>query len=478
MQRQTTGKLGKTMDTVAVIESTIGITFQNPALLWQALTHPTYARSLGTPDAHNEWLALLGDALLGVIVLESLYGVHGNQAEKGFLSGERDRWVKDAHLETLAATIRLSELMRIHNENAPIRQKDITNAFEALLAAVYLDQGLAVAQTWYTRHFLDIPQPPHQPAIAQHSPTSGLETVEAAIGHTFSNKALLQTAITDRSHAIAAPQPKHHNEGLALLGDALLNFIGIEYLYQHRGNRARGTLSVSRTQLVSDSVLKVIADGLGLQHFIRHRGRVGAKNLTDGVEAILASIYLDQGLDIARDWFFQHLPADVLSQVEQPFCQEASPTQVEALGTPVEADYRKLEDFLSQGQWRDADLETREVMLQVIGRVDYLPGPAIDTFDCEALQTINQLWVHYSGGRFGFSIQVKILQAVGGDWDQFGDRIGWRVNGVWQPGDDRQYHLQAPAGHLPSAALRAAGKGPKARKRILNRFEACALTGN
>ena len=468
------------MSDATAIESAIGLSFHDQALLWQALTRPTYARYLGTPEAHNEWLAVFGDALLDLIVLESLYGMYGNQSGKGFLSSERDRLVMDVHLEQLAAKIRLSGLIRVIEEHDKISQKEITNAFEALLAAVYLDQGLEIAQNWYVSHFLKAsqPQPKRQQAIDRSLPTIDLAAVETAIDYTFSDKALLQTAITERSYAVAGQEPEDHNEGLALLGDALLDFIVLEYLYQRRGRRDRGTLSVSRDKLVNDPLLEVIAGRFGLEKFIRHGGMVGPKNLTDGVEALLASIYFDQGLDAARDWFFKHLPTEVLSQVEQQFCQESSPTQVESLGATVGADYRKLEAFLSQGQWQDADLETREMLLQVIGRVDYLPGPAIDTFDCEALQAIDQLWVHYSGGRFGFSVQVKLLQAVEADWDRFGDRVGWRINQVWQPGDNRRYSLQAPEGHFPSAAIRAAGNGPKARKRILNRFEVCALAGN
>jgi len=468
------------MSDATAIESALGLSFHDQALLWQSLTRPTYARYLGTPEAHNEWLAVFGDALLDLIVLEFLYEMYGNQSGKGFLSSERDRLVMDVHLEQLAAKIQLSELIRVIGEHDQISRKEITNAFEALLAAVYLDQGLEIAQSWYVSRFLHASQPQlkRQQAIDHSLPMINLEAVETAIDYTFSDKALLQTAITERSYAVAGQKPEDHNEGLALLGDALLDFIVLEYLYQGRGRRDRGTLSVSRDQLVNDPLLEVIACRLGLEKFIRHRGMVGPKNLTDGVEALLASIYLDQGLGASRAWFFKHLPDEVLSQVEQQFYQESSPTQVESLGATVGADYRKLDAFLSQGQWQDADLETREVMLQVIGRVDYLPGPAIDTFDCEALQAIDQLWVHYSGGRFGFSVQVKLLQAVEANWDRFGDRVGWRINQIWQPGDNRRYSLQAPEGHLPSAAIRAVGNGPKARKRILNRFEVCALAGN
>ena len=148
----------------------------------------------------------------------------------------------------------------------------------------------------------------------------------------------------------------------------------------------------------------------------------------------------------------------------------------ELLISPVGVDYSNLNNLLSQGQWQDADLETKEVMLQVIGRDDYLPGGAIDEFSCEDLGIIGLLWIHHSGRRFGFSVQVRILQEVKEDWDSFGDRVGWRVNQVWRQKGDRVYDLQAPKGHLPSSAIRAVGKGANARTRILKRFADCELS--
>jgi dsRNA-specific ribonuclease len=61
------------MSDIAKVEQAIGYSFRNPDLLWQALTHKTHARLLNTPDCHNEWLALFGDTLLDLIVMNYLY---------------------------------------------------------------------------------------------------------------------------------------------------------------------------------------------------------------------------------------------------------------------------------------------------------------------------------------------------------------------------------------------------------------------
>lgn len=468
------------MKDITTIESAIGLSFHDRGLLWQALTHTTYARSLGTPEAHNEWLAVFGDTLLDLIVVEYLDRGYGNQHGNGFISEERDKLVNDEALILFAEKIDLRELIRVKREDDRIGSKDITDSFEALLAAIYLDRGLDVVRSWFMDRFL-IPlvlNPNISKAIVR-LPIADIVKIEAEIASVFCNKALLQTAITTRSYAMNQQNPENHNQGLALLGDALLDVIAIEYLYQCKGKYGKGKLSNNRDELVKDSTLKIIADRLGLGNLILHSGVLGYKNLTNGVEAILGAIYLDRGLGVARDWFFSQLPKETIAQIEDRFYEQSADRVLaekifvtESLISPTGMDYSQLNALLSTGRWQAADLETKEVMLQVIGRVDFLPRELIEEFPCEDLRIIDRLWRHYSRDRFGFSLQVEILNEVGGNWNNFGDRVGWRIDGIWQPKDDRRYDLQAPAGHLPSAAIRAAGHG-KARTLILSRLEGC-----
>ncbi len=124
-------------------------------------------------------------------------------------------------------------------------------------------------------------------------------------------------------------------------------------------------------------------------------------------------------------------------------------------------DYTKLRDLLAAQKWRDADSETAKVMLQAADRTseEYLTEKDIESFPCEDLRTINQLWLKHSNGYFGFSVQKKIWLSVGGqpgkfNWtvfSKFGARVGWRVNNDWhQKYDDFTFTLDAPEGHLPS----------------------------
>jgi uncharacterized caspase-like protein len=130
-------------------------------------------------------------------------------------------------------------------------------------------------------------------------------------------------------------------------------------------------------------------------------------------------------------------------------------------------DYTKLRDLLKQQKWQEADEETANVMLQAANRTEdgWLPKEDIDNFPCEDLRTIDQLWVKYSGGRFGFSVQAKIYRELGGTlldyqtvWNAFGDRVGWRVRNMWIYYHSVTFDLKAPHGHLPSPPI-VVGKG-------------------
>ncbi|MBD2602075.1 GUN4 domain-containing protein [Microcystis viridis] len=161
----------------------------------------------------------------------------------------------------------------------------------------------------------------------------------------------------------------------------------------------------------------------------------------------------------------------------------AAPPEIE-LKSEKGIDYRKLRDLLEQQQWKEADEETRVVMLQGANRRSegWLRVEDMDNFPCEDLRTIDQLWVKYSGGRFGFSVQAKIYRELGGTrqynrrvWDAFGDRVGWRVNNSWIFYNDVTFDLKAPLGHLPGQRILLGGpwRVGEACRSIFSRVETC-----
>jgi serine/threonine protein kinase len=149
--------------------------------------------------------------------------------------------------------------------------------------------------------------------------------------------------------------------------------------------------------------------------------------------------------------------------VQQPINFDITqPINVETFhGTSLQTsnmDYRKLRDYLAQGKWKEADEETIRVMLAVAKREKegWLDEGSIDNFPCADLRTIDQLWVKYSGGKFGFSVQKRIYQGFGGTrkydreiWEKFGDKVGWRKGGDWLYYKDITFDKKAPEGHLP-----------------------------
>jgi len=129
-------------------------------------------------------------------------------------------------------------------------------------------------------------------------------------------------------------------------------------------------------------------------------------------------------------------------------------------------DYTRLRDLLAAGKWKEADEETLKVMLKAARqeKEGWFTKESIENFPCDDLRTIDQLWVKYSQGRFGFSVQKKIWLEVGGkvDYDtecKLGDRVGWRKGGQWLDYSNLTFKIAAQAGHLPWALAHAGWYG-------------------
>jgi hypothetical protein len=104
----------------------------------------------------------------------------------------------------------------------------------------------------------------------------------------------------------------------------------------------------------------------------------------------------------------------------------------------LDPDYRQLREFLRNNQWQQADTQTTKLLLKIIGKAywDEVYAEDIINFPCQELKKIDQLWLHYSNGHFGFSIQQTVWLNLGGNMDyqvkkKLGDRLGWRKEGQW-----------------------------------------------
>ncbi|MBE9059172.1 GUN4 domain-containing protein [Sphaerospermopsis sp. LEGE 08334] len=157
---------------------------------------------------------------------------------------------------------------------------------------------------------------------------------------------------------------------------------------------------------------------------------------------------------------------DLFSNNNVEICNETSvqkslTNQEIELESDVGIDYIKLSKLLKARKWEEADEETAQIMLGVAKREKegYLEVEHIDNFPCADLRTIDQLWVKYSNGKFGFSVQKRIYQGLGGTreynseiWEKFGDKVGWRIED-WLYYEDIIFDIKAPEGHLPYILL-------------------------
>jgi len=135
-------------------------------------------------------------------------------------------------------------------------------------------------------------------------------------------------------------------------------------------------------------------------------------------------------------------------------------------------DYTRLRDLLRRGQWQEADKETRMVILRLAGysrRSAWLKSDDIAKISCQDLNTIDKLWLKYSKGNLGFSVQKQIYQSLGARkgmdarrayevWKKFGDRVGWRKGGKWLL-HKRLTYSRMRSGFLPIRMNVAGGAG-------------------
>jgi len=129
--------------------------------------------------------------------------------------------------------------------------------------------------------------------------------LEKSIGVKFKNKDLLKQSVVHRSYLNEHPEFElHHNERLEFLGDAVLEIIVTEYLYDNFPDTPEGDLTNWRASLVNAKMLAEVASEIELEEFLYlSRGEAKDKNakarqyiLANAVEALIGAIYLDDGI--------------------------------------------------------------------------------------------------------------------------------------------------------------------------------------
>lgn len=143
-----------------------------------------------------------------------------------------------------------------------------------------------------------------------------LEILEKNIGYTFKNKALLKNALTHTSYAY-----ENHiqsNEKLEFLGDSILEFLSSKYIYNNYPKLKEGEMTKVRATVVCEDSLYKIADKHNFSDFLyvgkserMHQGNRKIAIMADSVEAVIAAIYFDSGLEEAEKFIISNLKEEI-----------------------------------------------------------------------------------------------------------------------------------------------------------------------
>jgi hypothetical protein len=204
------------------------------------------------------------------------------------------------------------------------------------------------------------------------------------------------------------------------------------------------TLEGLRAQLGGDSLKKQ----LSAVHELITLGDPGVQVLTttlldrqsqpatvlDG--RIVQVLYATQNDDL-RGFLTQHWPQGRLS-----------------MASDRGVDYWPLQESLIKQDFQTADRLTLEKLCELAGpeamRRKWIYFTEVDQFPIVDLQTIDRLWLAYSEGKFGFSVQRRLWLSLGQNWDKLWPRLAWKDDNIWTryPGGFI-WDLSAPDGHLP-----------------------------
>lgn len=182
-----------------------------------------------------------------------------------------------------------------------------------------------------------------------------LERLEGLIGYRFQDRGILLEALTHSSYVQESPSTIPDNERMEFLGDAILTFLVSVWLAEAFPDYTEGKLSRARARLVAAPHLAAVARRLGLGEFLRFGrgeektgGRTKAALLSNALEALVAAVYRDGGLEAARRFVEAALlPADLPTSGDQ-LCsvdyKSALQQHLQARGLPP-GEYRVVEEI-------------------------------------------------------------------------------------------------------------------------------------
>lgn len=177
-----------------------------------------------------------------------------------------------------------------------------------------------------------------------------IKTLQNRIGYTFKNEKLLEKALTHSSFANESGKSRVYcNERLEFLGDSILGFITAEYLYEKYPSSPEGDMTRIRAELVCEQSLAATAETLELGAVLllgkgedQNGGRERKSILADAVEALLAAIYIDGGIQFARSFVTNHILTDAPETITDSKTMLQEKVQREGIPSPI---YKIVDEF-------------------------------------------------------------------------------------------------------------------------------------
>ncbi|CEF63257.1 Drosha [Strongyloides ratti] len=278
---------------------------------------------------NNERLEYLGDTVLEVIVTHHLF-LTLPDIQEGGMATFRSAMVQNRNLASLASKLMLDHYMLYAHGPDLCNETDfrhaMANTFEAVIGAMHLDGGTRECKNIIGSCIFDDCEislklwnsPPMYNLQAKYKDgdrhlcekypyLNSLQRFEKEINIFFKNIRILAQVFC-RTSLCKNALTEGDNERLEFLGDAVLQLVITEYLYQNFPDRDEGYMSQLRTCLVSNKTQACVCDDLGLQRYIMPSKpnedvcsiQMKMKDKADLVEALIGALFIDRGIDICR----------------------------------------------------------------------------------------------------------------------------------------------------------------------------------
>ncbi len=172
----------------------------------------------------------------------------------------------------------------------------------------------------------------------------------------------------------------------------------------------------------------------------------------NGLYEIADDLFIKLNKD-SEDWAYGWI-LQVLKKYKPEFFKKEKYNHFFATYTEQGINYDLMQLKLLEQDFEEADRLTSSFLRQLAGKVaekrGYVFYSEVNNISGIDLVTIDKLWKIYSQGKFGFSVQAKLLKGVGKRYDLLWPKIGWKNNGIWtRYPSSFNWSLEAPDGHMP-----------------------------